>query len=184
MRHRSTSYRVKAISACRTHTCLLFYSWGAGWGENGFVRLKRGDGHSGVPGVCGIAKNPSVALGGVLLRHTDYVFNESGLLSKGFRTEGVCTHLDFNVSSTHPCKGIVEFVGTHKALVLGIVGILCGLVLIWPLSLDIRRRRHHRRMQKIRRDERLKNSSRQALMTEGTPLLPAPSETPATASED
>ena len=42
-------------------------SWGDAWGENGYVRIKRGSGAVSEPGVCGIAKNPSVALGGVLL---------------------------------------------------------------------------------------------------------------------
>ena len=42
-------------------------SWGRGWGEDGYVRIKRGSGGTSVPGVCGIASNPSVALGGVLL---------------------------------------------------------------------------------------------------------------------
>jgi hypothetical protein len=41
-------------------------SWGGGWGENGFVRIKRGPGGKHIPGVCGIARSPSVALGGQL----------------------------------------------------------------------------------------------------------------------
>ncbi|KAL3932072.1 MAG: hypothetical protein SGARI_004058, partial [Bacillariaceae sp.] len=41
-------------------------SWGAGWSETGFVRIKRGPGGKHVPGVCGIARSPSVALGGEL----------------------------------------------------------------------------------------------------------------------
>ncbi|KAG7340373.1 peptidase C1A, papain family protein [Nitzschia inconspicua] len=41
-------------------------SWGAGWGEQGFVRIKRGPGGKHIPGVCGIARSPSVALGGQL----------------------------------------------------------------------------------------------------------------------
>jgi hypothetical protein len=44
-------------------------SWGASWGENGFVRVKRGSGEKGVPGVCGIARSPSVALGGKYRRN-------------------------------------------------------------------------------------------------------------------
>lgn len=42
-------------------------SWGTGWGENGYIRVKRGDGLKGTRGVCGIARSPSVALGGMLL---------------------------------------------------------------------------------------------------------------------
>ena len=39
-------------------------SWGTGWGENGFVKMARVGGSKGRPGVCGIARSPSVALGG------------------------------------------------------------------------------------------------------------------------
>lgn len=42
-------------------------SWGESWGEDGYVRVKRGDGFKGTVGVCGIARSPSIALGGVLL---------------------------------------------------------------------------------------------------------------------
>jgi hypothetical protein len=41
-------------------------SWGQGWGEHGFIRIKRGPGGKHIPGVCGIARSPSVALGGTL----------------------------------------------------------------------------------------------------------------------
>jgi Papain family cysteine protease len=43
-------------------------SWGSGWGENGYIRIKRGPGGKHIPGVCGIARSPSVALGGQI-RH-------------------------------------------------------------------------------------------------------------------
>ena len=42
-------------------------SWGRGWGIDGYIKIRRGDGLNGTPGVCGIARSPSVALGGVLL---------------------------------------------------------------------------------------------------------------------
>lgn len=42
-------------------------SWGTGWGEKGYVRMKRGSGKKGKRGVCGIARSPSVALGSSLL---------------------------------------------------------------------------------------------------------------------
>lgn len=141
-------------------------------GENGYVRIKRGAGHAGVKGVCGVARNPSVALGGVLLRETAYVFNESGLQRpKSFDMESLCSHFGFNVRTSNSCTETSHWVGSHKALTLGIIGVLCGLVLLWPLSLDVRRRREYRRLQKLRREERRRNSSRQLLPSEDTPLL-------------
>lgn len=43
-------------------------SWGLGWGINGYVKIRRGDGLKGTPGVCGLARSPSVALGGLMLQ--------------------------------------------------------------------------------------------------------------------
>ena len=43
-------------------------SWGEGWGENGYVRVSRVGGKKGHPGVCGIARSPSVALGGMFTK--------------------------------------------------------------------------------------------------------------------
>lgn len=59
-------------------------SWGTGWGEHGYVRIRRGDGTKGIKGICGIARSPSVALGGVLLKRINrvvspkqaYLFNQ------------------------------------------------------------------------------------------------------------
>lgn len=48
-------------------------SWGTGWGEGGYVRIRRGDGKKGTEGVCGIARSPSVALGGVLLKRLNHI---------------------------------------------------------------------------------------------------------------
>ena len=139
------------------------------------MRIKRGSGHAGVKGVCGVARNPSVALGGVLLRETAYVFNESGLQRpRSFDVESLCSHLGFNVSTSNSCTGSSEWLYSHKALALGIIGVLCGLVLLWPLSLDVRRRREYRRLQKIRREERRRNSERHLPPSENTPLLPPP----------
>eukprot|EP00580_Thalassiosira_gravida_P007338 CAMPEP_0201626550 /NCGR_PEP_ID=MMETSP0493-20130528/1883_1 /ASSEMBLY_ACC=CAM_ASM_000838 /TAXON_ID=420259 /ORGANISM="Thalassiosira gravida, Strain GMp14c1" /LENGTH=849 /DNA_ID=CAMNT_0048096651 /DNA_START=22 /DNA_END=2571 /DNA_ORIENTATION=- len=43
-------------------------SWGSGWGENGYVRIARLGGKKGHRGVCGIARSPSVALGGMFTK--------------------------------------------------------------------------------------------------------------------
>lgn len=44
---------------------LLQNSWGVQWGEKGFMRILRTDGPG--PGVCGLATNPTMAMGGRLL---------------------------------------------------------------------------------------------------------------------
>ena len=39
-------------------------SWGLDWGENGYIRIKRGPGGRKTKGICGLARSPSVALRG------------------------------------------------------------------------------------------------------------------------
>lgn len=148
-------------------------SWGTGWGENGYVRIKRGPGHRGVPGVCGIARNPSVALGGVLLRDTEYVFNVSGLGGhpRSFRVEKICGGLRPDSKTKRVCTKVTMWTESHRALTLGLISVLCGLVLIWPLTMDIRKRRKRRKLQKLRREEMRRNSSKQGIDAEETPLL-------------
>ncbi|KAL7537402.1 hypothetical protein ACHAXR_007795 [Thalassiosira sp. AJA248-18] len=46
-------------------------SWGSGWGENGYVRVARSGGKKGHRGVCGIARSPSVALGGMFTKDVE-----------------------------------------------------------------------------------------------------------------
>ena len=52
-------------------------SWGAGWGENGYVKVARVGGRKGKRGICGIARSPSVALGGMFTK--DVVLDQSGV---------------------------------------------------------------------------------------------------------
>lgn len=61
------------------------------------MRIKRGSGRKGEEGVCGIARSPSVALGGVLLpqsgiESTDATYQTSHHLEKMQRIETSLVH--------------------------------------------------------------------------------------------
>jgi len=43
-------------------------SWGSGWGEHGYIKIARSSGEKGDRGECGIARSPSVALGGTFTK--------------------------------------------------------------------------------------------------------------------
>ena len=77
-------------------------SWGSGWGENGYVRVKRGSGNKGEEGVCGIARSPSVALGGVLLSESGIAISDFiNEVDNGFdQTERMETSLVYNHCET------------------------------------------------------------------------------------
>jgi len=106
-------------------------SWGAGWGENGFIRVRRGDGLKGTPGACGIARSPSVAIGGVLLAnrhrlapyHTpDFSDPGSNTLSSSESTT-MCARLGFD-----SCGSILEYV----LLCHGLTKVIAAFDLIRP----------------------------------------------------
>jgi hypothetical protein len=73
-------------------------SWGTGWGEDGYVRVKRGPGSNGQQGVCGIAKSPSVALGGILLPESG--ITTTGIDSNVVQSERMETSLIYNNCAT------------------------------------------------------------------------------------
>jgi Papain family cysteine protease len=88
-------------------------SWGVGWGENGYVRVKRGDGHKGTMGVCGIAGSPSVALGGLLLtnRHRLAPYRTPG--SPQSDSDSLSTSVSTSVCSRlglASCHDLLEYV--------------------------------------------------------------------------
>lgn len=74
-------------------------SWGESWGEKGFVRVKRGSGEKGVAGVCGIARSPSVALGGMYRSNRgDPLPNSSRTTTARYRKDKYVTSFDTSAS--------------------------------------------------------------------------------------
>jgi len=153
-------------------------SWGTGWGEGGYARIKRGDGRKGSPGVCGIARSPSVALGGILLLHQDrWPFNRLGLRGSvndpaDFPFQSLCTRMGLGPESL--CGRTANWIDYHKALSLGLLGGLFFVLALWPLTGDCRRRRRIRRMRERKRREDLARQEQQknGHCDEETSLLP------------
>mmetsp|Transcript_12706 Transcript_12706/g.36965 ORF Transcript_12706/g.36965 Transcript_12706/m.36965 type:complete len:654 (+) Transcript_12706:247-2208(+) len=135
-------------------------SWGKGWGENGYMRIKRGDGKKGMPGLCGITRNPSVALGGSIIPDRHPI----GLYDPSFANETIspkrsaerqqsheefssfCDRLDEGSSLRLKCYGMSRFMNEHKAAMLGLMGIVCGLLLAaLPLSYQCKKLRRYKR---------------------------------------
>ena len=152
--------------------------WGTGWGENGYVRIRREKGSKGEPGQCGIACSPSVALGGKLLEQVNGMIsrsnddmNENQLRSTGGINdpveandsshpldivlpytilEKICLRLGHSLENHSQCGMVADYVSVHRAMVLGTIGLLATLFLVvWPLTSDCRRRAHRRRMRKL-----------------------------------
>lgn len=156
-------------------------SWGAGWGEDGYIRIQRGDGSRGTPGVCGIARSPSVALGGILLSIDGGSSMDSSSLrggtskSRSYEGEsldtesplvGWCSRVGWSDPDTH-CMQLADWVDSHRAMSLGFVGIFFGLLSIWPLTRDCRRRRRARRRRALRRQAKEERRLRNGHLSDG-----------------
>lgn len=128
-------------------------SWGTDWGENGFVRVKRGDGRKGTPGVCGIARSPSVALGGVLIGEDEnsghFLNYGSSDYSDNYPFQNICIWMGYERESW--CSRVAKLIDSHKVLSLALLGLLFGMLAIWPLTRDCRRRMRRRRARKQKR---------------------------------
>lgn len=157
-------------------------SWGTDWGEDGYIRVKRGDGLKGTEGVCGIARSPSVALGGMMLanRHKLAPYQEPEFSQPDYMPlrssppNDICGRFGFE-----SCGHMVAPFGDHKAFLLGMTGIMCALFLAaWPLSYECRQRRlRRRRLREIRGSLRLDGARR--FPRGARPILRAPTQQPA-----
>lgn len=134
-------------------------SWGIGWGEGGYVRVKRGDGSKGVPGVCGIARSPSVALGGILVRSQTPSYADTKVRG-AVRPQTFCKKM--GLTTRGPCGVATGWIQDHKAATLGSLGLFCGVLALWLLSGDYRRRRGRRRARELKRQQDLERQQEHA----------------------
>ena len=153
-----------------------------GWGENGHVRVYRQPhGSKGIPGVCGIARSPSVALGGYLLTDRQGFAGFSATRSSEVENfqytalENICSFLHLRLDG--PCGKVADWTDNNHALVLGALGLILSLLAVWPLSRDWRNRRRRRR-ERQRRGRTSLSPGRQGSglenpPTETTPLVNA-----------
>jgi hypothetical protein len=149
-------------------------SWGTGWGENGYVRIKRGPGYRGAPGVCGIARSASVALGGKLVTELDF----SGISNKpddsGPPHNRFCAHFS-GLKSIERCIQTANWLEQNFALTIGSIGVFLAVLAGFALSTDCRKRQQRIRIrekkQKTQEDARLSQQQLNGLDVESDPLL-------------
>jgi Papain family cysteine protease len=89
-------------------------SWGTGWGENGYVRIRRGDGKKGTKGICGIARSPSVALGGVLLKRIDHVVSPKEAYMLNQRDNKMTQQQEFHTYTNNDVDAIDTTLSYHN----------------------------------------------------------------------
>lgn len=165
-------------------------SWGTGWGLNGYVWIKRRDGKKGTPGLCGIARSPSVALDGILLKHFKSLHQQvrgGGIVNEGDNSssdddsisieqmhnynviEEMCIRSGLGLEGA--CGSFGSWVSDNTALFFGMIGIALALMAAWPLTLDYRRRRRRRRIRAQRRLEESQRASQDKILEESVPLM-------------
>ena len=137
-------------------------SWGKDWGEEGYVRIQRGDGMKHTPGMCGIAKSPSIALGAKLnwdrrplvkdrqedptsWRHHSREYGSRNGGSNNMEADCLQREDDYSLADLLGCH-FDRFWYQHRAISLGMISVLGALLMtVMPLTFARRLRRKQRR---------------------------------------
>ena len=86
--------------------------------------------------------------------------------------ENLCIRLGHQLDDHSRCGMAADYVSTHRATVLGTVGVLATLFLVvWPLTSDCRRRAHRRRMRKLQQQFGRENDSFTGIHDETSQLI-------------
>lgn len=140
-------------------------SWGRKWGEDGYIRIRRGAGNEKTPGVCGVARSASVALGGQLLGSSRWAsLPDAYFHDESWNELDTDLHL-FCDAITPPdslvrfrCRRLVDYFNYHRAAALASLSLLVILLLAWPLTYSCRRRaeavRFRKRFTRWQEDQR------------------------------
>jgi hypothetical protein len=68
--------------------------------------------------------------------------------------EKLCIRLGQPLDHNSRCGRIADYVSTHRAVVLGAIGLLVTLlIVVWPLTWDCRRRAYRRQMRKLQQQQ-------------------------------
>jgi hypothetical protein len=86
--------------------------------------------------------------------------------------EKLCIRLGHQLDNQKRCGIVADYVSTHRATVLGTIGLLATLFLVvWPLTWDCRRRAYRRRMRKLQQQMERENDLLNGIQVETSKLI-------------
>jgi hypothetical protein len=136
-------------------------------GEDGYVRIARGQGKGGV---CGLERAPSVALGGVLVgkhgldKDRNYATGPSNTKNYDMRQSSLrqysgndsmadkpalamcCVRMGLDTDST--CVQVATWFPQHKPLCFGLSAMICFAMALWLLAIGGRRAQRRRQLRR------------------------------------